>query len=159
MFPKWTVDTASLIEHRENVKQFRARLVVRFEQASRPLRATLVQAIGTEPGSPTYPLRWKNKRQKRKVMKLLREQNNLPYQRTHELVKQWRADVLRTSFSGGGVLRLVNYSPIAAYVQGDWQQPFHKDTKWPHIESVRKTYSQQALKLFDGVVDELMDEL
>lgn len=83
------------------------------------------------PPKPTYPLRWKSRRQQIAVMIKLREEGNLPYRRTNKLAEKWRY-VLRRDFAlitneAKDPRTGVYYAP---FVIGGFQQPFHADTGW-----------------------------
>lgn len=154
---RFTVDTKRLELVRSNLHEFRRRVFNAYELQSRPLRGRLLRDLKTEPGSPKYPLHWKNRRQKRKVLMLLREQGNLPYTRTHELIRQWT--VKMQSNLVGGRLEIENDSPVVRYVQGEWQQPFHKDTGWPNETLISVRYTFEATRLLDSVIDQQLEAL
>ena len=73
----------------------------------------------TQPPPPNtnadYPLRWKSERQRRFVMAKLRNENNLPYQRTGQLTASWFVKV-----TGGidPVIEIGNTSPYIDFVAG-----------------------------------------
>ena len=106
----------------------------RYARRVKPLMDKLLAALKDEPGKPHYPLKWKNKRQKRKVMRLLRLADNLPYERQHELIKLWKP-IFRPVGTGGRV-EFNNVSPVMEYVQGEWQQPFHDETGWAVVDDL-----------------------
>lgn len=104
-----------------------------YDKATRRLRSRIVTALSTEPGPPNYPIRWKSEKQRRYVMAKLKEEGNLPYQRTHALAEGWKAEVAQDG--EGGIMTVSNKSPIARYVQGDDAQPFHLD-RWTQVGNV-----------------------
>lgn len=105
-----------------------------YDRNTRRLRSRIVERLAAEPGTPQYPIRWKSDKQRRYVMAKLREEGNLPYQRTHALSEGWKAVVEQDG--SGGIMTVTNPSPIARYVQGDDAQPFHLDTGWKQVGDV-----------------------
>lgn len=105
---------------------------------SPPAQAMLVD-LKTEPGKPTYPLRWKSQRQRRYVMAKLRRENNLPYKRTHDLSRAWRIAAFVPELGVAEII-LINDTPSAQFVQGKYQQPFHIDTGWQNVQTVNLRY-------------------
>lgn len=106
---------------------------------SRSAQAMLVD-LKTEPGKPTYPLRWKSERQRRFVMAKLRRENNLPYRRTHDLSRAWRIVALIPELGVAEII-LVNDTPYAQFVQGQYQQPYHIDTGWQNVQTINTRYA------------------
>jgi hypothetical protein len=98
--------------------------------------------LSVEPGTPHYPLLWKSARQRRFVMALLREQGNLPYQRTHMLSESWR--YLIDDLESGGEFSVFNTDPTARYVIGDDAQPYHLETGWTQAAPVLMRYMELA---------------
>jgi len=115
---------------------------VAFKREVSRLRTQILVELAVEPGPPKYPLRWKSNRQRRAVMAKLRSEGNLPYQRTHRLVRGWRADYLDTS--DGGLMRVYNEAPYAEFVQGDNAQPFHLDSGWVQAAPVLTKWEDRA---------------
>lgn len=113
-----------------------------FKRQISRLKRQVLDELADEPGKPKYPLRWKSARQRRFVMAKLRRENNLPYQRKHQLAKGWRVtdDVL----SEGGLFAVENATPYARFVQGDDAQPFHLDTGWTQVGEVVSKYREIA---------------
>lgn len=135
------LDTDVLDAVRETARESRAAMRRELGKLARgSLANALLRELSREPGRPNYPLRWKSKRQRRYVMALLRETNNLPYRRTHRLAQGWRV-VLDDLVEGAGVIRVENDSRIAPYVQGDFAQPYHLDTGWPQMAPLVSRYS------------------
>jgi hypothetical protein len=88
---------------------------------------------------PRYPLKWKSEKQRRYVMALLRRTNNLPYQRTGELAKGWRVNVVTAR--EGGVILAVNNTSYAQFVMGDWKQPMFP--QWRASADVLQPYRDE----------------
>lgn len=98
------------------------------------LRQITIKIVAVKPGPVKYPIHWTSRRQQRKVMKLLREQNNIPYQRKDDLINSYDA---KFKFDAdGGTFMVENTSPVAQYVIGDSQQKFHDITGWRKLEDV-----------------------
>lgn len=120
------------------------------------LRSRLLARVKVEPGKPHYPLRWKSDRQRRYVMAKLREENNLPYQRTGKLLNSYELELVEEPTSA--ILRLVNNDPKARFVVGDDAQPFHLDTGWvqmsPVIAEGRNEAEDLLIETYFTVADE-----
>lgn len=99
------------------------------------LRTRILKELRTVPPPPKYPLRWKTERQRRYVMKKLRAEGNLPYQRTGELAQGWMVDHIPEG-DNGGLLSVYNNVPYARFVQGYDMQPFHIDSGWKDAQMV-----------------------
>lgn len=105
----------------------------------------MLREISAEPAQWKSERRWKSKKQMRFVMAMLRKANNLPYKRTHTLVKQWH---IRFHWRGdAGEMLLENLSPIMRYVQGDDQQPMHADSRWPQLAPTVAKYQPIATRV------------
>lgn len=98
------------------------------------LKKIVIPIVAVEPEGVHYPIRWTSPRQHRKVMAMLKEQGNLPYERTHELRDSWNAKFVFDA--DGGDFMIENISPAAPFVVGDRQQGFHADTGWINAEEV-----------------------
>ena len=107
------------------------------------------------PQGAKHPIEWTSEKQRRFVMAKLKEEGNLPYRRTNEIVNGWR---FRVNAKGGiniGV-EFTNISPKARFVIGGDQQKFHANTGWIHandsmrkhipryVDAVEKTYFEVA---------------
>lgn len=114
----------------------------------------IIKKLRTYPRKPRYPLRWTSERQRKYVMAKLREQDNLPYQRTGALKRGWEVEVKinpATAF-----LVITNDMPYAQYVMGDRQQIMHQDTGWPFAGDI--IYKESAL-LADDLVSAWYDAI
>lgn len=127
-----------------NTGQFNSKVQRKLSQ----LGSRLLEELRKEPGPPKYPLRWASAKQRRFVMAKLRRENNLPYTRTHALVRGYR--VVLDVKDDGGVFLVENESAVARYVVGDDQQPFHIDTGWRGLADIVTTFE-------DDAQDELID--
>lgn len=130
---KVIVDTDILQAIAEQAQKTPKLMQTAYDRATRRLRSRIVETLSTEPGPPQYPIRWKSQKQRRYVMAKLREEGNLPYQRTHALSEGWKAAIEQDG--SGGIMTVTNKSPVAQYVQGDYAQPFHLG-RWPQAGDV-----------------------
>lgn len=141
------IDTDILDAVHETATNARYRLRRNMEKVVQgPTAQSARKAISTEPGGVVYAnggkLRWKNKKQRAKVMKELREGGTIPYIRDHSLSRGWSV-VLNNLSEGNGVILFTNPSNIWPFVQGDFTQPFHLDTLWPQVGLIISQYSEK----------------
>jgi hypothetical protein len=123
------LDSAS--KHVRSSPKLMQRAMKRRESRLRQLSLRIVRVT---PPPAKHPIRWTSERQRRYVMAKLREENNLPYERTNTLVAAWDA---KFQLDGdGGAFALFNTSPVAPFVIGDKQQIFHEDTGWMYAPDV-----------------------
>lgn len=138
---------------RETAQQTPKRLRAELGKIARGTEAqALIRELGTEPGSPHYPLRWKSDKQRRYVMAKLRRENNIPYKRTHKLARGWQV-VLESvgQDDSKGIFLVKNDTRYVRYVQGADTQPFHLDTGWPQAEPIiRRSSSIFEDKVIDA---------
>lgn len=104
----------------------------------------LLNELRYEPSSAKYPIAWTSDKQRKAVMAKLRSEDNLPYQRTHELVNKF--EVVRVNEAGQFLIIVRNNSPVAKYVVGTFAQDvnaakrfiqqYHLNTGWqPAVET------------------------
>lgn len=105
----------------------------------------ILDKLRTEPIPVIYSdnghLRWKNERQKNYVLMMMRKKKNIPYKRTHILARGWSVMKASDPVQSGplrGIIRFLNPDTrgIYPFVQGEWMQPFHIDTRWPDASEV-----------------------
>lgn len=94
----------------------------------RKLDSEVISLLRVEPPKPTYPLRWKSKKQRAAYFATNGFGKGIPYRRTGDMLKRW-ATKFEPAPDGGEILEQ-NDSPYVDYVQGMNQQPFHIDTGW-----------------------------
>jgi hypothetical protein len=95
----------------------------------------VVRNLVTVPISrPRYPLVWRSPKQRRYVMAKLREEGNLPYQRSGDLQRRWKVIAIRNRTDS--LIAVSNNSEILEYVMGSssLRQPMFP--QWPHYEDV-----------------------
>ncbi len=95
------------------------------------------------------PRRWKSRRQQIYVIMLLKEEDNLPYQRTHNLVNAWELNL--TLDDNGATITAENDDPSVQFVQGDWTQPMHLDSEWPQAAPILTDLQEE---LNDGMIED-----
>ncbi len=127
-------------------------MAIIVKRRSAKVKKAMLAELRNEPPVLTeanYPLDWQSDRQRRYVMAMLREDNNLPYGRTHELAKAW--DILIAVDNGQGVFTVINNDPAAEFVQGDRAQRMHLANGWPQAAPI-------IVKYEDILADQLIDE-
>lgn len=127
-------DSQVLIDANKHVVNSPKLLQTALKRRELRLRQLTLKIVAVSPGAVHYPIRWKSDRQRRKVMAMLSEQGNLPYQRTGSLLEGYNAKFEFTD--EGGAFVVENTSPVAQYIIGDDQQPFHLDTGWKYLPNV-----------------------
>lgn len=100
----------------------------------RELDAQVISKLRVEPPKPTYPLRWKSKKQRAAYFATNGFGKGIPYRRTGEMSKRWETVFVQTP-EGGDIL-VQNDSPYVDFVQGLDQQPFHIDTGWVYAPPI-----------------------
>jgi hypothetical protein len=78
------------------------------------IRKRVLVRLQTEPPSAKHPIEWTSEKQRRFVMAKLKRENNLPYNRSGDLVKKWTVVLVTT----GDLTEIVaeNQSAIGKYV-------------------------------------------
>lgn len=137
-----TTPTASFALSQENIQQSPQRMAETFVLTVTPINNALLEDLRKQPGSPSYPLRWKSRRQQRYVMAMLRERGTIPYQRTGALAAGWMGTV--SANTAGGAALVDNPAPALTYVEGENQQPYHADTGWLFAPTVISRYGDMA---------------
>jgi hypothetical protein len=101
------------------------------------LGSRILAQLRQEPGpaSDHYPLRWKSARQRRYVMAKLRQEGNLPYERTGRLLDSYEFNLIEDT-SGGAIMEVRNTDPKAQFVVGDQVQPMFLDIGWIQVSDV-----------------------
>lgn len=83
----------------------------------------------TPANKPRYPLRWKSDKQRIAVIIRLKEEGNLPYQRTGRLENAWSVSIKPKVATIANTARDRRSGKfIAPFVIAEFQQPFHADT-------------------------------
>lgn len=127
-------DKSILIDAQKHIVNSPKLLQRAMKRRESRLRQLTLKIVKVEPRPAVHPIRWTSARQRRFVMAKLREENNLPYQRTGKLINSYDA---KFKFDAdGGTFMVENTSPIAQYVIGDSQQKFHDITGWRKLEDV-----------------------
>lgn len=85
----------------------------------------------TPSNTPSYPIRWKSRKQQIAVIIRLKEDGNLPYKRTGRLETAWAATFRPNMVTIANTARDRRSGKfIAPFVIAEFQQPFHADTGW-----------------------------
>jgi hypothetical protein len=134
-------------------------------EVKRVQRGLMVSLAAMEPGQPRYPIRWTSEKQRRYVMAKLRREGNLPYQRTHALVRGWQ--VPKYIDVRGGYLSVKHAWGKIGYVVGNpaqpgWQQRFHMITGWPtqrRMEAMLEFWKDEATKGLQKAFDDTVREI
>lgn len=140
---KLTVETDILEAIAEAARTSPKLMQTAYDRNTRRLRSRMIKELSTEPRASTPPIRWKNARQKRAVMRKLRLMGMEDgYVRSHALSKAWKANLKPDGT--GGIMTVTNNTPYVEFVQGDWTQPFHLDTGWPQAGDIFSRYRVEA---------------
>ncbi len=94
------------------------------------LKATL----GTEPGPVVRPIRWTSRRQKWAYLLSNGFGQGIPYVRKRRIIQGWRFEAVMGSGAEPAQLQLYNTDRRHVYVQGIYQQGFHRATGWPNAQ-------------------------
>lgn len=140
------------------------------------VRALVADMVAIEPGSPIYPLRWKSEKQRRYVLGYVLEHDAegtvIPYQRTHRQMAGWEVMLqvgnmaaaygVQGSTSGGiaetaglgakggsFAITLHHPSEVSQFVQGQYEQPYHRDTGWPNAIQKSVMIARQCKPLLE----------
>lgn len=146
-----------LDELNERAKSAPSRVSRAFAFELRRLEPELLAKVSTEPppASNFYPLRWKSEKQRRFVMAKLRREGNLPYQRTHRLIKSWRVVFKPNTGDVVGEITLENIDPKARWVVGDDAQPMFLKIGWIQgadaVSKVRPVVEDRLIDLWGRV--------
>lgn len=94
------------------------------------IEPALLTDFQVEPGAVKLPIEWTSERQRRFVKaKQRRGEIPFPYVRTHGVSKGWKTEQTRP-LPDQLVFILHNTSPAMQFVEGRYQQRFHKNTGW-----------------------------
>ena len=130
----FSFDINALIDAERNLVNSPKLLQRAMKRRQPRLKKLALSIVAVEPGKPQYPIRWKSRKQQRAYFATDGFGHGIPYQRTGDLVAAWDAKFVFDADGGSFVIE--NTSPIATYVIGDNQQPFHADTGWIDSQEV-----------------------
>ncbi len=106
-------------------------MILEVTQESADEYAAIVEeALGQEPGAVAYPIQWKSERQRKAFFASDGFGKGIPYQRIGTLVQAWEVTVVPGSDEFPAAIEVRNFDPAVQFVQGIWQQPFHRNTGW-----------------------------
>lgn len=118
----------------------RMKLAMKGQRGKIALRA--IRALGTVPGKPQYPIRWKSEKQRRAFFASDGFGGGVPTVRKNVIIKAWHADVRDDPY--GGVITLTNPYDAWIYIQGSFVQPFHLDTGYVQLKDVEDEFYQDG---------------
>lgn len=118
----------------------RMQLAMKGAQGKIALRA--IKRLGTVPGPPQHPIRWKSEKQRRAFFASDGFSRGIPTKRKNVIIKGWYADVRADAF--GGVITLKNPYDAWVYIQGSFVQPFHRDTGYVQLKDVVDDFYQDG---------------
>lgn len=105
----------------------------------------LKAALGAEPGPVVRPIRWTSRRQKWAYLFTNGFGNGIPYVRKRRIVQGWRFEAVMGGADEPAQLQLYNSAPQHVYVQGVFQQGFHRTTGWINAqEAVARVEGRMA---------------
>jgi hypothetical protein len=130
----FSFDTDILINAERKLVESPKLLARALKRRQPRLKKLAVSIVAVEPGPVHHPIRWKSERQRRAYFATDGFGQGIPYQRTGALNQAWDA---KFEFDAdGGDFVIENTSPIATYVIGDDQQPYHEQTGWIKAQEV-----------------------
>jgi hypothetical protein len=110
----------------------------------------------TPSNSTKLPIQWTSDKQRKYVMAMLRETNNLPYKRTGEMVNS-----INFEYGKGGGSDYVTAetdSPYAQFVVGQYQQKFHHNTGWRALETWMTSNRRKVMGVFRDATTKAVKE-
>jgi len=102
----------------------------------------LLNELHYMPPKVHYPFVWASEKQRKYVMAMLRETNNLPYKRTGGMVNAWKVDVIVND--GTVIMSASNKNKAVKYVTGKQQQPGHVASGWPQHKETLSFWAMAA---------------
>lgn len=155
-YPKMVIDLPALQRQSTQIVQSPKLLATAMKRNMKRLESRWEQALSVEPAEAPnyYPLRYKSRKQLRKVHALRRERGGGAYQRTHRLSKSWDVDV--KADENGGVVAAKNPDPKAGLVYGtenDPRQPMFNPllggVPWLDPDDVNAQFTQEANEVLE----------
>lgn len=141
---KLTIDDDILEAVNEAALTSPKRMQRAFLRAILGVKVRMLAELQTEPqpASDFYPLRWTSRKQQQKVMAMLREADNLPYDRTGRLLSGYHVRFVAVG-DVAGYLVAENDAPEARYVVGDDAQPMFIEN-WVQMAPVVADYRAES---------------
>ncbi len=150
--------TAQINAYNAALSEYPTQLSRAYRRNTSRLRTRWLAALRVEPppAGNFYPLRWRSAKERRFVIAELRREGNLPYQRTHELIRGWRV-VIEDFDRGSGALSAYNTSYKAISVYGDYDTPRHPmfgdgGIPWLDPAEVHFQYASEAEAVLAGTI-------
>ncbi len=125
-----------------------------FQAAYDVVEPLMLKELEVEPQSAVYPIQWTSDKQRKFVMAKLREENNLPYNRTGKLAKAWQVNKVGSGLSF--TVKVLNPSSASPFVYGSlsitnrgaYKQAFHSNTGWQTAGSTIDFWLEALTELF-----------
>lgn len=146
-----------------------------FKRSIRRSKARVLRRLRRVPGRPSYPLRWAPSRHAEDAGKTPNTRwgyysrqkaaffatdgfgKGIPTRRTGAITDAWDGEYIREGASEG-LYRIFNSNPDHVYVQGELQQPFHKDTGWDYAPDVIDDAQVELISILDETYITVMNE-
>lgn len=150
---KLTIDSKELKELLKRIDNNIVRSVSRMQLYMKgqqgKIALKVIRKLGTVPGAPVYPIRWKSERQRRAFFASKGFGRGIPTQRKNVIIKAWTADVRTDAY--GGVITLNNPHKAWVFIQGPYAQPFHISTGYTQLKDVQDEFmSETEIVVADG---------
>ena len=130
--PKWRFRP---VWDSRNLKRAIGELPKRFQTAGKKTLAEITQRIVERmsvEGKPVkYPIKWDSDRQRRYVMAMLREQDELPYTRKNIYINSWK----RKTVTNGYIIKAPHPAGAIGGLMSGWQSRITKG-RWANLARV-----------------------
>lgn len=107
-----------------------------------------LKELQTEPGPVRLPITWASDKQRKAYFATKGFGHGIPYQRTHNFVRNWKLIVVYPPGGKPAEIYFRNDSPARRYITGAEQQPFHQRTGWYKEQEV---FLDAAIALEDRI--------
>lgn len=123
-------------------------------EAANEAARTLEQRLSTYPAARKKKQPFKSDKQRRFFFAALADGRiRVPYQRTGNLGRSWRAGIVQTG--GGLTITVGNTTAYAPYVQGSQQAGYHRGN-WKTITELTQDQERMVVSIFDKRVDQVI---
>lgn len=158
-----TYDPAVLNSLISDIQTAPARFQRNLQRRFPAFKSAVLRNVDVIPGPPRYPIRWKSERQKRAFFASNGFGRGIPTGRVSEPGGVLGGYDVELQAAVGGVeaegqLTLINHYPGAAYIIGEFQQPFHADTGWVQVDTVQAQNETLAVDFITETWDETVFE-
>lgn len=123
-------------------------------QAANEAARDLERDLQKYPGTRRRKQPFKTDKQRRFFFAALADGRiRVPYQRTGQLGRSWRAGVTMTA--GGLTLTVGNTTAYAPYVQGSQQAGYHRGN-WKRVDELSQGVEQRVVSIFNRRIDQVI---